>query len=142
MILKEFLPHPAFREFVRCYRIVHLEFDKRMIPSFKAYPPRPEECLHFFLRDGESVELINCLKKDFRLTVALMGQQTSIINRYPGENFLNFQIVFQPTGLFCLTGVPSSERFNQYIDAETIFSKKFAPFTTHCSRLKTTKRCF
>src|SRR5882672_4656037 len=121
MILKEFLPAPAFREFIQWYRIVHFEFDKTAAFPFKAYPPRPEECLHFFLRDREAVELINRPKKDYQLQMVLVGQQTSVMNRYAGKDFLNFQVVFQPTGLYRLTGIPSAELSNQYLDAESIF---------------------
>lgn len=123
MILKDFLPNIAFREFISCYRIVHLEFDKSAEFPFKVYPPKPEECLFFYLRDREEIQLNNCRKKDYELSVALIGQQTSILNRYAGKNFLNFQIVFQPTALFRLTGIPSYEFTNRYIDAEEVFPK-------------------
>ncbi len=123
MILKDFLPNAAFREFVQCYRIVHFKFDESAEFPYKAYPPRPEECLLFYLRDREEVELINCPKKDYQLPIVLFGQQTSMMHRYAGKNFLNLQIVFQPTGLFRLTGIPSFELSNKYLDAEYIFSK-------------------
>lgn len=54
MILNDFLPDPAFRDFIQFYRIVHF-----------------------------------------------------------GDTFLNFRIVFQPTGLFRLTGIPAYELNNQ-----------------------------
>jgi len=122
MILKDFLPASAFKEFIRCYRIVHLEFDKSAEFPFKAYPPKPEGCLLFYLKDREEIELIDCERKDYQFPVALFGQQTSIMKRYAGKNFLNFQIVFQPTALFRLTGIPSYELANKYLNAENIFS--------------------
>ncbi len=36
MILKDFLPSPATREFVQCYRIVHFKFEKTAQLPFKA----------------------------------------------------------------------------------------------------------
>ncbi|MGG9962900.1 helix-turn-helix domain-containing protein [Ferruginibacter sp. SUN106] len=120
MILKEFLPDPAFRDFVRWYRIVHFEFDKNAAQPFKAFPPKPEVCLHFFLREGEAVALLNSPKKDHQFPMVLTGQQTSVMNRYSGRNFLNFQVVFQPTGLHLLTGIPAEELTNKYIDATTV----------------------
>lgn len=123
MILKDLLPNPAFREFVQCYRIVHFEFGQAPELPFKAYPPRPEECLHFFLRDRELVELGNAPKKDYQLQVVVVGQQTSVMNRYTGGNFLTFTIVFQPAGLFRLTGISSFEFTNKYLDAHCIFPK-------------------
>ncbi|MBT1687364.1 helix-turn-helix domain-containing protein [Dawidia soli] len=123
MILKDFAPHPSLREFVRCYRIVHFDFVKMPEPVFKAYAPRPEVCLHFFLRERELVQLGNGPKMDYKFPVVLAGQQTSVINRYlQGKNFITFNIVFQPTALFRLTGISSFELTDKYLDAEQIFS--------------------
>jgi hypothetical protein len=121
MLLKDFLPNPAFRDFVQLYRIAHFQFDKDAQVPLKAYPPKPEVCLHFILRDR--LELINCSNKDYRLAIVLAGQQTSVVDRYAGRYFLGLQVVFQPTALFLLTGVPASELTNKYIDAECIFPK-------------------
>src|SRR5688572_20895355 len=123
MILKDFLPGSALREFVQCYRIVHFEFGNAPELPFKAYPPKPEECLHFFLRGGEHIELGNSPKKDYQLQTVVIGQQTSVMNRYINGNLLNFTIVFQPAGLFRLTGISSVEFTNKYLDAQYIFPK-------------------
>ncbi len=124
MILKDFLPNPAFREYIQCYRICHFEFDKTTETSVKAYPPKPEECVYFIFKGSIEIEFMNCGKKNLDLPIVLFGQQTSINKRYFfGSVFLNFQIVFQPTGLFRLTGIPSFELTNQYFDSENIFSK-------------------
>ncbi|MEP6949801.1 MAG: helix-turn-helix domain-containing protein [Ginsengibacter sp.] len=124
MILKDFLPNPAFREFIQCYRICHFEFDKSTQTSVKAYPPKPEECIYFIFKGSLEIEFMNRGKKNLDLPIILFGQQTSINKRcFFGSVFLNFQIVFQPTGLFRLTGIPSFELTNQYFDSENIFSK-------------------
>jgi AraC-like DNA-binding protein len=123
MLLRDFLPNPAFSEFVQCYRIVHFEFDNFTQVPFKAYPPKPEECLYFILRDSLTIEPNNSTKKACQLPI-IQGQQTSVSKRYFHGIFLNFQIVFTPTGLFRLTGMPSFELTNQFIDAEHLFSKK------------------
>jgi AraC-like DNA-binding protein len=121
MLLKDFLPGPAWRAFVRWYRIVHFEFDKAVAIPAKAYPPKPEEVLNFFLRDPFAVERENS-KKEYQPPVTLVGQRTLVTKQYNGHDFLNFQIVFQPTALFRLTGIPSSELTNQFLDAECVFS--------------------
>jgi hypothetical protein len=87
MILKDFLPNIAVREFVRCYRIVHLEFDKSAESPLKLYTPKPEECLLFYLKEREELELSDCKKKDYHFSVGLFGQQTSITKRYAGKSF-------------------------------------------------------
>jgi len=53
----------------------------------------------------------------------LSGQRTSLINRYIGTSFLDTQIVFQPTAVFRLTGIPAYEFTDQLIDGTAIFSK-------------------
>jgi AraC-like DNA-binding protein len=122
MILKEFLPAPALREFVQWYRIVHFEFDKFTQIPFKVYSPKPEECLYFILHDSLMFEFSDSTKKESQLPI-IIGQQTIVNTRYFHKKFLNFQVVFQPTGLFRLTGLPSFELTNQLVDAEYIFSK-------------------
>jgi AraC-like DNA-binding protein len=41
-----------------------------------------------------------------------------------GKDFLVFQVVFSPSGLYRLTGIPSQQLNNCYFDAETIFAKE------------------
>ncbi|HEU4470745.1 MAG TPA: helix-turn-helix domain-containing protein [Flavisolibacter sp.] len=123
MILKDFPPHSSLKEFIQCYRIVHFHFAREQEPVLKAYAPRPETCLHFFLRESEFIQLNHGPKKDTRFSIALTGQQTSVINRYLlGKDFLTFNIVFQPAALFRLTGISSFELTDQYLDAESVFS--------------------
>jgi AraC-like DNA-binding protein len=124
MLLRDFLPDPALREFVQLYRIVHFDFVNCTQIPFKAYPPKPEECLYFNLHDHLSVEYGGSSKKTDLLPMVLIGQQTAVSRRYFQQDFLNFQIVFQPTGLFRLTGIPSFELTNQFVDAESIFGNK------------------
>jgi AraC-like DNA-binding protein len=124
MILKEFVPHLSLKEYVRCYRIVHFQFGEMSEAVLKAYAPRPEVCLHFFLRERELVQLGNGPKKDYKFPIVLAGQLTSVINRYlQGKDFITFNIVFHPTAVFRLTGIPSFELTDNYLDAENVFSK-------------------
>jgi AraC-like DNA-binding protein len=124
MILKDFAPHPALSEFVKCYRIVHFNLGNTTNPVLKAYAPRPETCLHFFLRERELVQLNKDPIKDYKYPIVLAGQQTSVINRYLlGGQFITFNIIFQPNALFRLVGIPSFELTDKYLDAEHIFSK-------------------
>lgn len=121
MLIGDFLPASPLKEFVQCYRIVHFEFDKAEHIPFKAYPPKPEQCLHFFPRDPFAIENENN-KKDIQPPILLSGQQTSLVKQFNGNNFLDVQIVFQPTAVFRLTGIPAQELTNQFIDAGLIFS--------------------
>lgn len=124
MMLKDFLPDSLFRTVVRCYRIVHMRFDSNDPPPFKPYTPRPEQCLAFYPHDREKVDFTNADKSVSNIPVALVGQALSVTNRYIHGHFMVVQILFQPGGLFRLTGMPSSAINDQYIDADHVFPKE------------------
>lgn len=115
---------------------MHLELDKSAEFPFKVYTPKPEECLLFYLKEREELELNDCEKQDYHFSVGLFGQQTSITKRFAGKSFSNFQIVFQPTALFRLTGIPSHELTNKYIDAESVFSHSISFFLEELQETK------
>ncbi len=50
-------------------------------------------------------------------------QQTSPVKHFTLNNFWDVQIVFQPTAIFLLTGIPVNKLTNQFFDATNIFSK-------------------
>lgn len=122
MLLKDFIPAPDVQEFVQLYRIVHLKFEQGQPVPFKAYPPRPEQCLAFYPYDTETIEYKNTGKQVKNLPVVLYGQFSEVTHRMIGNNFLVFQIIFNPGALHRLTSIPSAEITNQYLDAETFFS--------------------
>lgn len=122
MLLKEFIPPPELKEFVRLFRIVHFVFGKNDPLPFKAYPPRPEHCLAFFPYDREQLEISNSSTKIENIPVILYGQPLQVTNRFVGREFLVFQIIFQPGALYRLTGIPAEKFTDNYIDAETVFS--------------------
>lgn len=123
MVLFKFKPCPALTEFVRIYKVVNFFFTDITNIPYKPYPPRPEHCLSFYPRDTETVEYVNSGTKIANLKTVLIGQQDEVSNRFVGKDFLVFQIVFCPGALFRLTGIPSHQLNNCYLDAETIFSK-------------------
>lgn len=124
MILKDFVPAPDVQAFVQIFRIVHLEFSKEDVIPIKAYPPRPEQCLAFYPYDRETVEYVGSDKVVNHLPVVLYGQFTQVTNRMIGHQFLVFQIVFYPGALYNLTGIPSSELVNEYLDGSIFFGNQ------------------
>ncbi|GAA4394667.1 helix-turn-helix domain-containing protein [Nibrella viscosa] len=123
MILRDVLPSPALREFVRCYRIVHLEFTKADTIPIKAYPPKPEQCLHFFLRDFYATQGAGEAIKQ-QPDILLAGQRTALVSQLTGPDFIDVQIVFQPTAVYRLTGIPAYELTDQHLDATFLFPKR------------------
>jgi AraC-like DNA-binding protein len=125
VLLKNFLPALEVREYVRFYRIVHFTYGSMEKLPFKVFPPKPEQCLYFYPFERETIEYANGCRKISVPPVILIGQQLSASKRCSlGERMLIFQIMFQPTGLYRLTGIPSYEFNEEFLDAEDIFSKE------------------
>ena len=53
--------------------------------------------------------------------MVFVGQRTSLVRQFTGANFLNVHIVFQPTAIYQLTGIPAHELINQHLDASLVF---------------------
>lgn len=123
MVLKDYLPSRGLAEFVRCYRIVHFNFNKNQTPPPKPYTPRPENCLAFYPYDTERIVYAETGKAVDNLPVALIGQHLGITNRYIGHDFLVVQIIFQAGALYRLTGIPLVELTNAYFSADNVFAK-------------------
>ncbi|MFM7839745.1 MAG: helix-turn-helix domain-containing protein, partial [Chitinophagaceae bacterium] len=113
----------------RTFRLVHYDYHLDGSLPAKPYPPRPEHCLSFYARDLETVEYQRSGMKAGNLSTVVFGQQTEVTHRYVGNHFLLIQVVFQPGALYRITGIPSNYLTNQYIDAETIFSKAIKTVT-------------
>lgn len=124
MVLFEFAPGPQLAEYVRTYRLVHFQFCSLQSAPCKPYPPKPEHCLTFYPRDPEYVEYAESGQKTGKLGAVLFGQQTEVTNRYVGKDFLLFQIVFKPGALYRITGIPSCEITNAYLDAGLFFDSE------------------
>jgi AraC-like DNA-binding protein len=137
MVLQEYIPSLILSEHIRTFRLVHYEFKFDGSLPIKTYPPRPEQCLSFYARDFETVEYQNSGTKTGNLSTVLFGHQTEVTNRFVGNNFLLIQVVFKPGGLYRLTGIPSNYLTNQYIDAETVFSKEIKQVNDQINDCKT-----
>ncbi len=123
MLLKDYLPSPGLAKYIRCYRIVHFNFDKNETPPSKPYTPRPENCLAFYPLETERIEYAGGHKTVKDLPIALVGQHLGVTQRFIGHEFLVVQIIFQAGALYRLTGMPLFELNNEYIAADNVFSK-------------------
>ncbi|GAB3643599.1 helix-turn-helix domain-containing protein [Spirosoma arcticum] len=117
-------PSPALREYVRQYQIIGFAFGPEVVIPVKPYWPRPENCLAFYPRGGDIIEREDGIAEKWQSRSAIVGQHSYLMNRQIGNEFILFQIVFQPGGLFRLTGVPSHELTNRFVDAEAVFSSE------------------
>ena len=124
MILRDFLPSPALREYVRKHQIIKFDFGPGVILPYKVYSPRPETCLVFNLRDPQTVRYPQNAGILTHPKCTIIGQHTVVTNKYIGREFFTLQIVLQPSSLFRLTGIPCYELANTFMDAESIWGKK------------------
>lgn len=116
-------PCLPLRPYVRQFQIVGCSFPASMtILPVKAYWPRAENCLSFFPKDPEQVEYGFDGKLVESSPSRLYGQHSIATNRHVGRDFMVFQVQFQPGALFRLTGIPSHELTNSFVDAEGVFS--------------------
>jgi len=116
------LPRPALRDYVRLLQIVGCEFPATLpVLPVKAYWPRAENCLSFFPRDPEKVSYSFDGKPIESPRSRVYGQHSIMTSRHVGRDFMVFQVQFQPGALFRLTGIPSHELTNTFVDAEAIF---------------------
>lgn len=121
MLLKDFPPHPSLMGIVKCFRIVHFTSPIQNSRFFKAYPPKPELCLHFILKGEMSLALSDQTIIGFPFPMALIGQQTGVMPRITVGEFLNFQVVFHSSAIFRITGIPATELVDQLLPADSIF---------------------
>ena len=124
MILRDVLPSPALRPYVRKHQIIRFVFGAMEALPFKSYSPRPEHCLIFLLRDQQKISYLDSSALQTHPKCTLNGQHTIVTNRYIARDFWALQIVLQPGALFRLTGIPSYELTNTFIDAEAVWGRE------------------
>jgi AraC-like DNA-binding protein len=121
MLLNEIKPSPFLSDFIRLYRIIDFHFTGSVTIPPKIYSPRPEQCLQFYPKDSETVKYSDSDLSVSNKKVSCIGQHTKPLHRYVGNNFLSFQVLFQPGAFYRVTGIAMDELANVYLDAEDIF---------------------
>jgi AraC-like DNA-binding protein len=121
MLIKDILPNKEISEYIQCFRIVHMVPANGISHFSKYYIPKPEMVLHAIIKGVQKIKLTTNPATEFIYKYFLSGQQTApVIFNGTGE-FINFQIVFKPTALYKITGIPSSEFADKFTDTSLIF---------------------
>lgn len=118
MILKEYPASPVTCDLVRAYRVVHFTLARPHTRAVKAYTPTAEHCLQFFAREPESAEYPDGRRWQWHSVIT--GPHDLTVRRIVPADFLMVQVVFQPSALHRLTGLPAADLHNQYVDAEAV----------------------
>ncbi len=124
MLINEIKPAPSLQEYIRLYRIIDFHFSNTASIPLKMYSPRPEQCLQFYPKDTETVTYPGSRLTISNKRATITGQHTILNHRQVGNDFLSFQVVFQPGAFFRLTGISMQSLSNLYLDAEDIFGKR------------------
>lgn len=133
MIIRDFLPSPSLRDFVRKHQVIRFQFGPTDFIQAKVYAPRPETCLVFYLRDLQDVVYLPGDRLTMHPRCTIPGQHTFVTKRCIGRDFWAVQIVLQPSTLFLLTGIPASEITNTAIDAGAIWGSEIRMVHDHMS---------
>jgi AraC-like DNA-binding protein len=67
---------------------------------------------------------------------ALIGQQNIVSYRHVGKEFLLIQVVFQPGGLYRMTGIPTIDLKNQYFDAAAVLGNEIKMVNEHLANIE------
>lgn len=140
MILRDFLPSPSLRDYVRKHQVIRFEFGAGDAIHCKVYCPRPETCLMFYLRDLQVVRYQYESKILRHPKCTINGQHTTSTERFVQGYTWLLQIVLQPSALYLLTGIPAFELTNNFIDAEDVWGKKSGLCMNRCATLMVWKR--
>lgn len=123
MLYKGQFGNPILSEFIHRYEIVRFVFGRDITPPAKYHTPRPEQSLTFYPRDPQRFSDTHDSPIITYPHAIVNGVHTTPTYRYGGHDFLAIRVVFQPGALFRLTGIPSGELTNTYVDAEAIWSR-------------------
>jgi len=124
MIARDFAPSAHLKAYISQYRLRHFVFSNSIIPPPKPFPPRPEQCITFYIRGSE-------ISRHFKDGIDIQkprsvvsGQFTYRVDRlvsYP--EILMIIVDFQPGALHRLTRIPFKEFTNKEFDAEAVLPK-------------------
>lgn len=124
MILRNILPSAHLQDYVRKHQVIRFLFGPEQNIPHKVYSPRPEICLVFYIRDLQQVSYAADPTQLSHPRCTLIGQHTVVTNRFTGRDFWALQIVLQPSALYRLTGIPTYELTNTFLDAEAVWGKQ------------------
>lgn len=121
---------------VQCYRIAELDFTGLDKVPEKVYPPKPENCLHFMIEGNIEIKYAG-KKPAVYSNPVLVGQQTQSFIRSTPAKIVNFQIVFQSSGVYQLLGIPAYELSGLHVDAAALFGPEIASLLQQFQDAKT-----
>ena len=124
MICQFFAPHPALRDFVQKYLLIHFVFDPAKSLPFKPYPAQAEHIMTFTLEGFDQCENPQTGQRHRVIPNAIFGQAVSRVNLYPSPTYKLLRVYFQPGVMFRLFGIPLYEFTGSHIDTESFIGNE------------------
>lgn len=124
MIFQNFQPGQNLRNYVKTYHLRHFKFPLLSKIPIKAFPPRAEQYIIFYVKGGETLQLDRDKTTLQRTVASITGQYTQMVNRLVTPEFLIIQVPFFPGALYQLTGIPFSEFRDGSVELESIYPKE------------------
>ena len=122
MISRDILPSSLLQGLISQYRLRHFVFRNGIVPPAKPFPPRPEQCLTFYIKGKETAKYLKEGLEIHKPRSVISGQFTYRVDRYVSyPEILMIIVDFRPGALHRLTGIPFTELTNKDLDAETVF---------------------
>jgi AraC-like DNA-binding protein len=87
----------------------------------KAFAPRSEQYINFYIRGGEWLSFDGDSKPIYRSSACMTGQYTRVFQRRPTSEFLMIQVPFHTGALYQLTGVPFYELRDGFVNLDVLF---------------------
>jgi AraC-like DNA-binding protein len=123
MIVKDILPSEPLKTYIQQYRLRHFIFKNGVTPTVKPFPPRPEQCLTFYVRGHETARYTNDRPEFKKPRSVISGQFTTRVDRYVSyPEVLMIIVDFKPGALHRLINMPFAEFADKDLDAETVLS--------------------
>jgi hypothetical protein len=111
---------PALLSFVKGYSYIRVQSDTALLPM--PLTAVPEQCLYFYPKQPPTA-LANNLTFTAQASI-INGQQVSRQNILVPNDYLMFKVIFQPSGLFRLLGVPMTLFADTYEDLTLVLGSE------------------
>ncbi len=135
MIHRSFSPAPHLKRYIREYILVHLELDDNQIVSLRPYPANPEQGITFYAKGHVTSTDSETGRSERRPKAVIFGQPVRRQDLLPSNNYLMFDVRFQPGVLYKFIRVPMTEFVQKNLDAELILGKEIIELNEHLANV-------
>lgn len=124
MIYKFLEPNLHLKEYIREYLLFHFVVDEKISVPVKPYPAVPEQGITFYIKGPLLSETTENSVIEKRAKTVIFGQPVFRQTLHLPNEYMMFNIRFQPGALFKLLRIPMTEFVHKNIDAESVFGKE------------------